>query len=47
MTTTYTNQQKYSGQSSITYNESSKTYDQAIYQYNGVLGTVYTNQTKN
>lgn len=47
MTTTYTNQPKYSGQTSITYNESGKTYNNAGYMYAGKLGTIFTNQTKN
>ncbi len=47
MTTTYTNEAKYGGQTSITYNEAGITYNQLTYMYNGKLGTYYTNQTKN
>lgn len=45
--TTYTNQPKYSGQTPIAYNQSGVTYNQMSYIYNGIVGTIYTNQTKN
>lgn len=47
MTTVYTNEQKYAGQTSITYDEISIEYDEESYTYDGIVGTIYTNQTKN
>lgn len=47
MTTTYINEQKYTGQTPIAYNQTGVTYNQASYIYNGLVGTVYTNQIKN
>lgn len=47
MTTVYTNEQKYSGQTPITYGEAGKTYGEAAYIYSGKIGTIFTNQTKN
>ena len=47
MTTTYTNESKYGGQTSIMYNQTGITYNQITYMYNGKTGTYYTNQTKN
>lgn len=44
--TTWNNTQKYIGQTSITYNEAGKTYNQANYSYWGLLQVVYTNLTK-
>lgn len=47
MTTTFTNQEKYSGQTPITYGEAGKTYGETGYIYSGKIGTIFTNQTKN
>lgn len=47
MTTIFTNEQKYSGQTPIQYNEPGITYNQVTYMYDGKLGTYYTNQIKN
>lgn len=44
---TWTNDNKLSGQPSITYNESGKTYNEANVQYNGKVQTTWTNDTKN
>jgi len=44
--TTWTNGQKQSGQVSITYNASGKTYNNTLYSYWGKLITVFTNLTK-
>lgn len=45
--TTFTNQTKFAGQTPKTYNEAGLTYNQANYLYNGIIGTVWTNQTEN
>jgi len=45
--TTWTEEEKYSSQDSIEYNEDSVTYNESTYTYNGKLGTVWTEQTKN
>lgn len=47
MTTTYTNQPKYEGQTPITYNQSGVAYNQLPYTYGGKVGTYFTNQIKN
>lgn len=47
MTTTFTNEQKFSGQTPIAYNQSGVTYNQLPYMYSGKVGTYFTNQTKN
>lgn len=47
MTTTFINEQKYSGQTPITYGEAGKTYGETGYIYSGKVGTTFTNQTKN
>ena len=47
MTTIYTNQEKFSGQTPITYGEAGKTYGEFTYMYSGKVGTTFTNQTKN
>lgn len=47
MTTTFTNEPKFSGQTSITYGEAGKTYGEVSYIYSGKIGTIFTNQTKN
>lgn len=38
---------KYASQIGLTYNASTKTYNQANVNYGGKLTTVWTNQTKN
>lgn len=45
--TTFTNVAKLSGQTPKTYNEAGLTYNQAVYLYNGIQGTAWTNNTKN
>lgn len=47
MATTWTQQQKYSGQTPISYNEPAITYNQLLYVYNGIKGTFWTEQVKN
>ena len=47
MTTVYTNQDKYSGQTSITYGEAGKTYGEIGYMYSGKLITLFTDENKN
>lgn len=44
--TTWNNVQKNIGQTSITYNEVGKTYNQANYTYWGLLQTVFSNISK-
>ena len=44
--TTWTQRTKFSGQTPKTYNEVGLTYNQASYLYNGIVGTIWTNQTK-
>jgi ribosomal protein L21E len=44
--TTWTNEEKYSGQTGITYNETLITYNEPAYTYRGKLGTVWTEQPK-
>jgi hypothetical protein len=44
--TTWTYKTKFSGQTPITYNEAGKTYNQASYLYNGIIGTVWNYLTK-
>lgn len=44
---TWTNQEKLSTQPSTTYNDSTKTYNQADLQYNGKTRATWTNQTEN
>lgn len=44
---TWTNQEKLSTQTSITYDEAGITYDKADEQYNGKTRTDWTNQTEN
>jgi hypothetical protein len=43
---TWTEQKKYSGQTPITYNEATITYNQLLYVYNGIKGTLWTEQQK-
>jgi len=43
MSTSWTNDQKLQGQSSITYDDSSTTYDQATINYIGQQTTVWAN----
>ncbi len=45
--TTFTNQGKFSGQTPKAYNQATFTYNQENYVYNGIIGTVWTNQTEN
>lgn len=45
--TTWTNEEKYAGQTPITYNETLITYNEPVYTYRGKLGTVWTEQIKN
>ena len=47
MPTTWTNDVKLSGQASQTYDNSSITYDDAIYNYGGQEQTVWSNDPKN
>lgn len=47
MTTIYTNQEKYSGQTPISYGESGITYGELGYMYMGKITTVFNEQTKN
>lgn len=44
---TWTDQQKYEGQTPITYNEAAKTYNELSILYSGKQGTVWTDQAKN
>lgn len=46
MSTTWTEQEDYSSQTSITYNEAEITYNEANYTYNGKLATVWTEQNE-
>lgn len=45
--TTFTNITKFAGQTPKKYNEAGLTYNQAVYLYNGIFGTSWTNATKN
>ncbi len=47
MTTTYTNENKYSGQTSSTYGGAGLTYGELGYMYSGKITTLFTDQTKN
>lgn len=47
MATIWTILKKYASQIGITYNASGKTYNQANYNYNGKLSTIWSNRTKN
>ena len=42
MTTQWDNQDRYEGQVSIQYNEPDIKYNEVGYQYNGKLGTIWT-----
>lgn len=44
---TWTNEQKLAGQTSITYDNSSSTYDQANLNYEGQITTKWTNDPLN
>lgn len=46
MTATWTDQEKLATQTSITYEQSGDTYDQANTQYNGKTRATWTDQTK-
>jgi hypothetical protein len=46
MSTTWTEQEKYSDQTAITYNEAEITYNEANYIYDGKLGTVWTEENE-
>lgn len=43
--TTWTNEERYANAPSVTYDESSVTYDAVNYNYNGQEITVWTNET--
>jgi hypothetical protein len=45
--TTWTNQEKFEDQESITYDEAGITYDDVLYLYDGKEPTTWTNETKN
>lgn len=45
--TTWSNETKYAGQSSITYNESGKTYNEATYNYNGKVAPIWSSGSRN
>lgn len=44
---TWTNQDKLSTQTSLTYNEAGKTYNQSDMQYNGKVRATWSNQAEN
>lgn len=46
MSTTWTEQEDYSSQTSITYNEATIEYNQIPYTYNGKEATVWTEQNE-